>query len=176
MVEEIPSTEEKDEKVVKGSFENVKKVLSNIPARFKRLKSDRKKQNLEKLRRKVLLPKDKKLRKPKKPQNVLIVNPKLLKKQSALKKIFDVLAETFYEFASITKVNGMYYLRRGVTSGWLRVLWSCIMIGLFSFAITLLFLLYRRYIDSPTRVTIDKNLSVEDIPFPGITICHPQSK
>lgn len=50
------------------------------------------------------------------------------------------------------------------------------MIGLFSFAITLLFLLYRRYIDSPTRVTIDKNLSIEDIPFPGITVCHPQSE
>lgn len=178
MVEEIPPAVAKDEKApkVSTSLDNVKEAFSNVPVRLKRLRAKRRKQQLEKQRKKVLVPNDAKLRRPKRPQNVLIVNPMLLKKDSQFKKIFDVLIDTFYEFSSITKVNGMYYLRRGVTSGWLRVLWSCIMIGLFTFAITLLFLLYSRYLNSPTRVIIDKTMSIEDIPFPGITVCHPQSE
>ena len=130
---------------------------------------------LEKKRRKILLPKDEKLKKPKKALNVLIVNPKKYQQDSALKKIAKVLIEVFYEFAEITKVNGMYYLRREVTTGWLRLLWSCIMISLLSFAATLIYLLYRRYLDSPTRVTIAPTLSINEIPFPAVTICHPQN-
>lgn len=129
----------------------------------------------EKARRKILIPKDEKLRKPKASSNVLILNPKKYRKDSTAKKIFTVFVDTFYEWASITKVNGSYYLRRFVTSGWIRVLWSCIMISLLSFAATLIYLLYRRYLDSPTRVTIAAPLLVNDIPFPGVTICHPQN-
>jgi Amiloride-sensitive sodium channel len=124
---------------------------------------------------KIVLPKDPKLRVPKKPENVLLVDSKKHLKDSTLRKIFKVLIATFYEFAAITKVNGMYYLRQSVTHGWLRLLWSCIMISLLSFAATLIYLLYRRYLDSPTRVTIDPPMSINSIPFPAVTICHPQN-
>jgi hypothetical protein len=130
---------------------------------------------LEKRRRKIMLPKDEKLKKPKQSPNVLILDPKKHRQDSTMKKLFKVIVEVFYEYAAITKVNGMYYLRRNVTSGWLRVLWSIIMIILMSFAATLIFLLYRRYLDSPTRVTIAPSMSINSIPFPGVTVCHPQN-
>lgn len=126
-------------------------------------------------RNKILIPKDPKLRKPKASANVLIIDPKKYLQDSTARKLVKVLVATFYEFAAITKVNGMYYLRRSVTRGWLRLLWSCIMIGLLSFAATLIYLLYRRYLDSPTRVTIDPPMSINSIPFPAVTICHPQN-
>lgn len=126
-------------------------------------------------RKKILTPKDKKLKKPKKIGNILLTDPRKYQTESVFSKILRVIFDTFYEFAGITKINGMYYLRRFVTHGFQRILWSCIMISLLSFAITLIYLLYRRYIDSPTRVTIAAPLSIHDIPFPGITICHPQN-
>lgn len=119
--------------------------------------------------------KDKKLKKAKVNANVLLVNPKKFKKDSTLVKVTKVLIDTFYEFAGITKVNGMYYLRRFVTQGFQRFLWSCIMLTLFSFAATLVTLLYQRFLDSPTRVTIAAPMQIHEIPFPGITICHPQN-
>lgn len=122
-----------------------------------------------------VLPKDKKLLHPKKPENVLIVNAKQRQKDSLARKILIVIAKTFYEFAEVTKVNGMFYLRKHSTRGWLRFLWSCIMIGLLSFAATLIYLLYRRYLDSPTRVTIAAPKPIISIPFPAVTICHPQN-
>lgn len=124
---------------------------------------------------KQVLKRDKKLKKPKAPANVLIINPKMRQKDSALIRSLSVLIATFYEYAGITKVNGMFYLRKFVTRGWLRFLWSCIMIGLLSFAATLIYLLYRRYLDSPTRVTIASPKSINTIPFPAVTICHPQN-
>lgn len=132
-------------------------------------------EKLRKKRVKILIPKDEKLKKPKKIENVLLVDPKKYQKDSSLKRIVDVIVDTFYEFAGITKVNGMYYLRRYVTHGFQRFLWSCIMISLLSFAATLIYLLYRRFIDSPTRVTIASPMAIHEIPFPGITICHPQN-
>lgn len=125
--------------------------------------------------RKIVIPKDEKLKKPKVPSNVLIINPKKHQKDSTFRKIIKVFIATFYEYANITKVNGMYYLRQYVTEGWLRFLWSCIMIILMTFAATLIFLLYRRYLDSPTRVTIAPPKPINSIPFPGVTICHPQN-
>jgi hypothetical protein len=118
---------------------------------------------------------DKKLKKAKIVENVLLVNPKKFQKDSTIVKIAKVLIDTFYEFANITKVNGMYYLRRFVTQGFQRFLWSCIMLTLFSFAATLVILLYQRFLDSPTRVTIAAPMQIHEIPFPGITICHPQN-
>ncbi|KAG5683871.1 hypothetical protein PVAND_013132 [Polypedilum vanderplanki] len=129
----------------------------------------------QKKRVKVLVPKDENLKKPKFAGNVLLTNPKTYIKDSTLKRILDVIIDTFYEFAGITKVNGMYYLRRFVTHGFQRFLWSCIMLSLFSFAITLVFLLYRRFLQSPTIVTIDAPIPIHDIPFPAVTICHPQN-
>jgi len=118
---------------------------------------------------------DEKLKKHKKIPNVLIVDPKKHRKDSMTKRLANVFSDTFYEYADITKVNGMHYLRRFVTSGWLRFMWSCIMISLLSFAATLIFLLYRRYLDSPTRVTISSPMPIVELPFPAITICHPQN-
>lgn len=126
-------------------------------------------------RAKILLPKDKKLKKPKKTGNILLIDPKKYHKETIIKKLINVIIDTFYEFAEITKVNGMYYLRRFVTHGFQRILWSCIMLSLLSFAATLIYLLYRRFLDSPTRVTIASPMSIHEIPFPGITICHPQN-
>lgn len=119
--------------------------------------------------------KDKNLKKAKVVENVLLVNPKKFQKDSTLVKFTKVLVDTFYEFADITKVNGMYYLRRFITHGFQRFLWSCIIISLFIFAATLVVLLYQRFLDSPTRVTIASPMQIHEIPFPGITICHPQN-
>lgn len=33
---------------------------------------------------------------------------------------FRVLTEVFYDFAENTKINGMHYLKRGITTGILR--------------------------------------------------------
>lgn len=132
----------------------------------------------EKIKKKpirIVLPKDEKLRKPKEPSNVLFINPKKHQKDSFKSKIMKVFTETFYEYAGITKVNGMFYLRQFVTKGWLRFLWSCIMIALLSFSATLIYLLYGRYLTSPTRVTIAPAMTINSIPFPGVTICHPQN-
>lgn len=127
------------------------------------------------IRVKNVLPKNEKLRKAKRPSNVLLLNPKKHQTASLKSKIIHVFVGTFYEYAAITKVNGMYYLRQFVTRGWLRFLWSCIMVGLLSFAATLIFLLYGRYLTSPTRVTIAPAMPISTIPFPAVTICHPQN-
>lgn len=118
---------------------------------------------------------DKKLQKAKQVENVLLVDPKKFQKVTTIRKIVTVIVDTFYEFAGITKVNGMYYLRRFVTQGFQRFLWSCIMLSLLSFAASMVYLLYRRFLDSPTRVIIAPPLGIHQIPFPGITICHPQN-
>lgn len=154
--------------------EHPKENAKTIGKKEKKIKAPKIKKPKEKTR-KIVVPKDEKLMKPKEPSNVLILNPKKHQKDSTFKKLIKVFIATFYEYADITKVNGMFYLRQFVTQGWLRFLWSCIMIGLLSFAATLIFLLYRRYLDSPTRVTIASPMPIDSIPFPGVTICHPQN-
>jgi Amiloride-sensitive sodium channel len=146
---------------------NHEKVKDQIEKKIKRIQT--------KKRNKIAIPKDEKLKKPKKVENVLIINPKKYQKDPFTRKIANVIIDTFYEFANITKVNGMYHLRRHVNHGFLRVLWSIIMISLLSFAATLIYLLYRRFLESPTRVTIAPPMGIHEIPFPGITICHPQN-
>ncbi|CAO1376532.1 unnamed protein product [Diamesa tonsa] len=113
--------------------------------------------------------------KPKFVQNVLIINPKTHSTEKTSTRIFKVLSDTFYEYFDITKVNGMYYLRKLVTAGWIRVFWSVIPIGLMILAGTLIYLLYERYLSSPTRVTIGSPMPTTSVPFPGVTICHPQN-
>lgn len=117
--------------------------------------------------------KNEKLKKPKDSPNVLIVKHR--QKESFVRKVLNVLVETYYEYADITKVNGMFYLRKFSSGGCQRMVWSCIMIVLLSFSATLVHLLYRRYLDSPTRVTIDSPMPINTIPFPAVTICHPQN-
>lgn len=134
-----------------------------------------KEKKIKEAKSKIVLPIDEKLKKPKESSNVLILNPKKHQKDSTLRKIAKVFIATFYEYAGITKVNGMFYLRQFVTHGWLRFFWSCVMIGLMTFGATLIYLLYRRYLDSPTRVTIAPPMLTNTIPFPGVTICHPQN-
>lgn len=86
-----------------------------------------------------------------------------------------VLRETFYDYALMTKVNGMYYMRRNVTTGFARFVWVTILSTLFSLGVLLVVLLWKKYLDSPTRMTIASDMSILQVPFPGITICHPQS-
>lgn len=164
------SAEKSNEPKETKKSKTLKQKRDEIKAKFFNRSTD----NAEK-RKKILIPKDKKLRKPKKVGNVLLINPKNYQKDKIYMKIINVIVDTFYEFAGITKVNGMYYLRRFVTHGFQRLLWSCIMISLLSFAATLIYLLYRRFQESPTRVTIAPSLLIHEIPFPGITICHPQN-
>ncbi|CRL01765.1 CLUMA_CG014981, isoform A [Clunio marinus] len=143
--------------------------------KIKEKKPKAKKELTIKQKKKLFLPKDIGLRKPKPPTNVLILNPKKHHQNSTLRKFIIVFVGLFYEYANITKVNGMYHLRKNVTTGWLRLLWSCIILSLLCFAGTLNYMLYRRYIDSPTRVTIAAPMPISSIPFPGVTICHPQN-
>ncbi|EAT45221.1 AAEL003470-PA [Aedes aegypti] len=75
----------------------------------------------------------------------------------------------------MSKVNGMYYLRKNVTSGFPRLLWVLIIGSLFSLGVVLVILLWRKYVDSPTRMTVASEMSILQVPYPGITICHPQS-
>ena len=169
--------EHKPDEETGETLENVgvKKKEKKPKVKKEKKQKEKKEKKIQEKNVRILIPKDAKLKKPKAPENVLFVNPKTFEKDSVIRKIFKVLTATFYEYAGITKVNGMYYLRQFVTRGWLRFLWSCIMIGLMSFAATLIYLLYRRYLDSPTRVTIAPPMLINEIPFPGVTICHPQN-
>lgn len=163
-------------KVPEKEQEKEKKVKKEVKKKTKKPKVLKvKEKEISKKTRRLLMPSDEKLKKPEKSSNVLIVDPKKHQKASTFEKLLKVITATFYEYAAITKVNGMFYLRKFVTIGWLRVMWSCIMIFLLSFAATLIYLLYRRYLDSPTRVTIAQPKSINTIPFPGVTICHPQN-
>lgn len=89
--------------------------------------------------------------------------------------VLAAVSETFYEFCEMTKVNGLYYLRRGTTTGVKRLIWALIPLPLFAVAIFLGYALWQRYSGAPTRMIIDTPLAILDVPFPAITICHPQS-
>lgn len=56
-----------------------------------------------------------------------------------------------------------------------RVLWSIIPIVIFLFGAVLVYQLVRAFFEKPTVMIIDKPTSVQSIPFPGITFCHPQT-
>lgn len=112
---------------------------------------------------------------------------------------FKILSEVFYEYAHNTKLSGLYYLRRGITSGYIRytilvqlslvnenylnlniilffrILWICIPIIIFLFGGLLMFELIVNFLDKPTVIVIDKPQPVKNVPFPGITYCHPQT-
>lgn len=89
--------------------------------------------------------------------------------------IHNAVAETFYEYAMITKVNGISYLSKDKSNGFSRIYWSCLPIGVILFGILMVVLLYTQYLQSPTMVTIGKPLSIINIPFPAVTICHPEN-
>lgn len=86
-----------------------------------------------------------------------------------------VLTEIFFEYAARTQTNGMYYLRRGNTTGLLRFLWSVIPVSILIFGGYLVFRLASAYLDSPTLMTIDRPRPVQAVPFPAVTLCHPQT-
>ncbi|XP_055527647.1 sodium channel protein Nach [Wyeomyia smithii] len=87
----------------------------------------------------------------------------------------DVIRETFYDYAKMTKVNGMYYLQRNITSGIPRLLWIALLATSLCLGIVLVFLLWKKYVDSPTRMTVAQEMGILQVPFPAVTICHPQS-
>lgn len=87
----------------------------------------------------------------------------------------DVIRETFYDYTEMTKVNGMYYLQRNVTSGIPRLLWIVLLATSLCLGIVLVFLLWKKYVDSPTRMTVAPEMAILQVPFPAVTICHPQS-
>ena len=116
----------------------------------------------------------------KKDKEEIAINVLMLKKNknvqlSTLKKVQNVLTEMFYEYTDITKINGMFYLRKFVTKGLQRLLWCFFLTSYLTLGITLVFLLWKRYLDSPTRTTIASPKTTLEVAFPAVTICHPQS-
>lgn len=93
-------------------------------------------------------------------------------KKSNLKKS---VVKTFQEYCLYTKVNGFYFHQNGVTKGLEHILWIIIPILIFLFGIFMIILLWLRYLAFPIRMTIGTPLTTVQIPYPGITICHPQS-
>lgn len=85
------------------------------------------------------------------------------------------LGKTFEEYCRTTKVNGPHYWQKGVTRGRGRLIWTIIPIALMATGLLLVFSLWQRYLSSPTRMTIGSPLSVVDVPFPAVTICHPRT-
>lgn len=92
-----------------------------------------------------------------------------------IKRISRVLLETFYDFADMSKINGMYYLQRGVTQGYVRIGWTLLMLAMLFFGGVLSVLAWIKFVSFPTQLTIAESMRVGDIPFPAVTICHPQS-
>uniref|UniRef100_A0A182K6C4 Uncharacterized protein n=1 Tax=Anopheles christyi TaxID=43041 RepID=A0A182K6C4_9DIPT len=88
---------------------------------------------------------------------------------------WEAVRDTFYDFASMSKIHGMYYLQRKITTGFVRLLWIAIIATFFGFGIVLIYLLWQKFVDSPTRMTIASEMKIVQVPFPGITLCHPQS-
>lgn len=95
--------------------------------------------------------------------------------EKPLKITRSAIKETFYEYAAITKVNGLFYLSKDMTRGFSRVLWSILPILIGIFGTFMVVLLYEKYLDSPTSMTIARPLPILNVPFPAITICHPQN-
>lgn len=95
--------------------------------------------------------------------------------QQGVSSVKKAVGETFYEYCGTTKVNGPYYWQKGVTRGYARVIWVIVPAGLLSMGLLLVFSLWQRYLAAPTRMTIGKPLSVTEVPFPAISICHPRT-
>lgn len=55
-----------------------------------------------------------------------------------------------------------------------RVIWATWMILLMFFGAYIAILLWNNFVYSPTRVTSDF-VKVGAVPFPAVTVCHPQS-
>uniref|UniRef100_A0A182IT54 Amiloride-sensitive sodium channel n=1 Tax=Anopheles atroparvus TaxID=41427 RepID=A0A182IT54_ANOAO len=89
--------------------------------------------------------------------------------------VWQAVKDTFYDFASVSKVHGMYYLQRQATAGLVRLIWIIIIVAFFGFGVALIFLLWQKFVDSPTRMTIASEMKIMQVPFPGVTLCHPQS-
>lgn len=100
------------------------------------------------------------------------LRPSVQQGVTSAKKAFGA---TFDEYCSTTKVNGPYYWQKGATKGAARVIWVIIPIVLLAMGLVLVFSLWQRYLASPTRMTIGRPLSVVEVPFPAITICHPRT-
>ncbi|XP_052873493.1 uncharacterized protein LOC128278806 [Anopheles cruzii] len=89
--------------------------------------------------------------------------------------LWNAFKETFYDFTSVSKIHGSHYLQRHVTRGPSRVLWVGIILSFFVFGVALIVLLWQKFLDNPTRVTIASDMKLVEVPFPGVTLCHPQS-
>lgn len=92
-----------------------------------------------------------------------------------LRIVRSILTELFYDYAANTKVNGLYYLRRGITSGALRALWTVIPVSILLFGSYLVYQLASQYNAVPTLMIIDRPRPVLAVPFPAVTFCHPQT-
>lgn len=92
-----------------------------------------------------------------------------------IKIVRSILIDLFYDYAANTKVNGLYYLRRGKTSGALRALWTAIPISILLFGSYLVYQLASQFNAVPTLMIIDRPRPVNAVPFPAVTFCHPQT-
>lgn len=89
--------------------------------------------------------------------------------------LWHALGETFEEYCETTKVNGPYYWQAGVSKGRAKIFWIIVPIGLLATGLLLVTSLWQRYLASPTRMTIGTPVSVTQVPFPAISLCHPRA-
>lgn len=99
----------------------------------------------------------------------------LTKKKQNISGVKRALYKSFAEYCDETRVNGPHYWQIGVTKGIGRLVWTIIPIVLLLTGLILILALWERYLSSPTRMTIGRPLSVAEVPFPAISICHPRT-
>lgn len=99
------------------------------------------------------------------------------------------LIESFYSFVDLSKINGLYYLRRNpkknirwkignlksinslINSKNCRYIWTLISMLILAFAGILIHLMAKNFFQNPTLISHATPMSLMTIPFPAITIC-----
>lgn len=86
-----------------------------------------------------------------------------------------VFSKTLYDYVDNSQINGFHYLKRGVTTGLGRIFWIILLNVMLVFGFILSFLTWNRFQTDPTQVTIGVPKKPHEVPFPAITVCHPQT-
>ncbi|XP_061388998.1 sodium channel protein Nach [Musca vetustissima] len=84
------------------------------------------------------------------------------------------MADTFLEYAMRTKVSGIWLLRPSKTHRVTKCIWSSVLLSLFSLAVFLSLQLWLKFYSYPILNTIANDVSITDVPFPGVTVCSPK--
>ncbi|XP_055846061.1 sodium channel protein Nach [Episyrphus balteatus] len=99
---------------------------------------------------------------------------KIVKQSSWRQRMRLALRDTFFEYTKVTRVNGIWMLRKNRTKGLMRFMWSGLLLGLLCLGTYLSFQLWLKFYSYPILNTIGTDLSITDVAFPGITVCSPK--